>query len=124
MSQLLACQTFDRQTLGFDVSRTVGFEKVGGILTYYAKLDHLVTLELSWRIGVSRDDTRLKNIIEFVEKSFNSFGMLEYKPQPLASRWITYDALRSMNNLKFNVDWINDNKKIPFQRYPPIKKRY
>lgn len=124
MEHLLSCQTYDRQTLGFEVARIVGFEGTSGTLTYYAKLDQLLTLDLSWRMGVSRDDKRLDNIVKFVTKSVTKFGLLLYKPNQVASRWISFDMLRSLRKLKIEDDWFPQNLEVPFQRYPKIKKRY
>ena len=110
--------------MGFEVSRIVGFEGTSGTLTYYAKLDQLLTLDLSWRIGVSNDDRRVQRIVEFLKKSLTQFGLLIYIPNLQASRWITFDCKRSLNNLKFDKEWLPKDLKIPFQRYSKIKKRY
>ena len=123
MEHLLSCQTQDRQTLGFEVSRIMGFEGTSGTLTYYAKLDQLLTLDLSWRVGVSKDDSRIQNILEFVKKSINKFGLLIYIPNIQASRWITFDIKRSLKELKIEKEWITNDMKVPFRRYDkPIKR--
>ena len=124
MEHLLSCQTQDRQVLGFDVSRTVGYEGTTGTLTYYAKLDHLLTLNLSWRIGVSEDDRQLQNLVNFIKKSVNQFGLLKYLPNPLATRWITYDLKKSLQNLRIEEDWEAHDFKIPFQRYSKAPRRF
>jgi hypothetical protein len=125
MEHLLACQTRDRQTLGYEVSRIVGFEATTGILTYYAKIDHLLTLDLSWRIGVSKDDKKLKNIISFLMESVNKFGLLLYLPNHEASRWITFDLKRSIKNLsEEDSNWISEDFEIPFQKYSKINRRF
>ena len=124
MEHLLSCETHERHTVGFEVSRIVGFEGTSGTLTYYAKLDQLLTLDLSWRIGVSKDDRRIIRIVDFLRESLSKFGLLIYIPNPQASRWITFDFKRSLNNLKFDEDWLSKDLKVPFQRYSKIKKRF
>lgn len=124
IEHLLSCQSFDRQCLGFEVARIVGFEGTSGTLTYYAKLDQLLTIDLSWRIGVSSEDKNLKKILDFVKNSINKFGLLLYEPNIIASKWITFDFIRSLKNLQVSDTWFSDNIEIPFQKYSSFKKRY
>ena len=124
MNHLLSCETQDRQTIGFEVSRIVGFERTSGTLTYYAKLDLLLTLDLSWRIGVSKEDRRIASIIHFLKTSITKFELLTYLPNQQASRWITFDFKRSLKYLKIDNEWLDKDFKVPFQRYTNIKKRY
>ncbi|MFW9930224.1 MAG: hypothetical protein ACFFD1_12590 [Candidatus Thorarchaeota archaeon] len=124
MDHLLSCETKDRMTLGFEVARIMGFETIGGTLTYFAKLDQALTLDLCWRIGVSSDDKRLKNILSFIENEMNEFNLIQYFSKPQATRWINFDILRSITNLKMIKEWVSKEPTTPFTRYFRVKKRF
>ncbi|MHA2364136.1 MAG: hypothetical protein ACXAC7_09265 [Candidatus Hodarchaeales archaeon] len=120
---LLGCFSFDKNTLGFEVSRMIGVEYSRGYLTYHAKLDQALILDFCWRIGASLEDKRVAELIKFIQNIQGPYGLWEYK-NPQASRWITFDLLRSLTRIDETNDWISLEPRIPYQRYPKAKKRF
>jgi len=81
-------------------------------------------LDLSWRIGASASDERVAELVKFVEELQGPYGLWEYPSNPEASRWITFDLLRSLTRLDRETDWISMQPRTPFQAYPKKIKRY
>ncbi|NIM16744.1 MAG: hypothetical protein GTO45_32545 [Candidatus Aminicenantes bacterium] len=121
---LLACETRERHHLGFDVARIIGAEESRGFLTFYACFDIAQILDLCWRIGASREDTRVAELVNYVRELQGPYGLWEYQPKPQASRWVTYDILNSLTRIARESDWISLEPRTPFRPYPEKKKRY
>ena len=121
---LLGRETRERHTLGFEVARTIGVEPARGFLTYYARFDLAHVLDLCWRVGAGPNDERISEMMEFVKRLQGPYGLWEYAPHPQASRWITFDLLRSLSRLDETVDWISLEPRTPFQPYPKRERRY
>jgi len=58
--------------------------------------------------------------VGFVSELQGSFGLWEYTARPQASRWVTFDLLRSLLRLKGGEpeEWISLEPRTPFQAYP------
>jgi hypothetical protein len=121
---LLAHEYHHAYTLGFEVARITGAEPVRGFGTYYKRYDMGQMLDLSWRIGASVSDGRVAELVEFVKELQGPYGLWEYSSNPEASRWITFDLLRSLTRLDREIDWISMQPRTPFQAYPKKIKRY
>ncbi|UCG01252.1 MAG: hypothetical protein JSW11_16750 [Candidatus Heimdallarchaeota archaeon] len=121
---LLARETREKHTLGFEVARIIGFEPMSGYFTHFAKFDVAFLLQLCWRIGASIEDERIANLLEFIFDLQGSYGLWEYSPYPPASRWVTFDLLRSLSQIDDTTDWINLEPRTPFKAYPKITKRF
>jgi hypothetical protein len=121
---LLGRENLDRQAFGFEVARVLGAEPVRGLFTYFARFDVALFLDLCWRVGGSLEDERISNLVEFVRNEQGSYGLWEYRPRPHASRWITFDVLRSLANLDEINDWISLEPRTPFQPYPARERRF
>ncbi len=121
---LLGRETKERNTLGFEVARLVGIEPFRGYLTFHALFDPAFILNLCWRIGANSSDERVQDFITFIVANQGHYGLWEYIPAPQASRWITFDLLRSLSNLDRNENWINFEPRTPFQPYPKKPKRF
>ncbi|MHA1933881.1 MAG: hypothetical protein ACW97A_01250 [Candidatus Thorarchaeota archaeon] len=121
---LLARETRDRLNLGFNVARTVGYEQHRGHFTFHAKFDPGLILDLSWRIGASIEDERVADLVDWVINQQGQFGMWEYEPQPKASRWITYDILRSLSSLDSSTDWFTSEIRTQYRSYKKRSKRF
>ena len=121
---LLGRETKERNSLGFEVARLVGIEPFRGYLTFHALFDPALILNLCWRIGANSSDERVQDFITFITANQGPYGLWEYIPAPQASRWITFDLLRSLSNLDENEDWINFEPRTPFQAYPKKPKRF
>lgn len=121
---LLGRETRERQNLGFDVTRLIGVERARGFLTYYARFDLALVLDLCGRVGFGRDDPRVADLVEFVREQQGSYGMWEYIPHPQVSRWVTFDLLRSLSRLDTSGDWVGLEPRTPFQAYARRVRRF
>ncbi len=121
---LLGRETKERHTLGFEVARTIGVEPFQGYFTHYAKFDVAFILNLCWRVEASKDDERVSNIIEFICENQGDYGLWEYTPHPQASRWITFDLLRSLSLIDDSNDWLSLEPRTPFKPYSRKNKRF
>jgi hypothetical protein len=121
---LLGRETRERQSLGYEVARLIGVEPMRGFLTFFARFDLALVLDLCWRVGASLQDLRVAELISCVEAMQGSCGLWEYSPRPQASRWLTYDLLRSLSNIDESGDWLSIEPRTPFQAYPRRSRRY
>lgn len=121
---LLGRETRERQNVGFEVARIVGVEPPSGYITFFAKFDLALILDLCWRVNASIDDSRVAEIVEFIQELQGPYGLWEYIPHPEASRWVTFDLLRSFSRLDSSVDWISLEPRTPFRAYPKKEKRF
>ena len=121
---LLARETREQYTLGYEVSRVVGIEPWRGFLTSFARFDLGLIADLCWRVGACRDDDRVEALVEFLESLQGAYGLWEYAAAPQASRWITFDILRSLWRLEKEGDWVGREPRTPFSAYPARRRRY
>ena len=121
---LLARETRERQALGFEVARLIGAEEARGTLTYFARFDLALILDLCWRVGASSRDERIAGIVQFVRQQQGPYGLWEYTPRAQASRWVTFDLLRSLSRLDGSNRWVSLEPRTPFQAYPRRDRRY
>lgn len=121
---LLGVETRERHNVGFDVARTIGVEPPNGYLTYFAKFDLALLLDLCWRIGADRSDDRVADLIRFLLQIQGMYGLWEYIHRPEASRWITFDILRSLSRIDNSTDWLSLEPRTPFRAYLPRQKRF
>ncbi|MFX0023303.1 MAG: hypothetical protein ACFE9S_13335, partial [Candidatus Hermodarchaeota archaeon] len=110
--------------LGFMIARLIGLESSIGQITFMAKFDISYILNLCWRVGVNTDDERIKELIEFIKSEQGEYGLWEHLKHPQATRWLTFDLLRSLCNINKNVEWISEEPRTPFQAYPKKMKRF
>ena len=120
---LLGRETRERHHIGFDVARTVGAEESTGFITYHARFDLTHILKLCTRIGASVDDPRVQELVDFVLEQRTQYGLWEYT-RPQASRWVTYDLLRTLGDVGVDDDWVGMEPRTPFQPYPKRRKRF
>jgi hypothetical protein len=121
---LLAMETLERQPLGFEVARLIGVEEARGTLTYFARHDLAQALDLCWRVGASSEDERVASMVTFVRQQQGAFGLWEYTPRPQASRWVTFDILRSLSKLDKTVEWVSLEPRTAFRAYGKRPRRY
>jgi hypothetical protein len=115
---LLGRETRERQPLGFEVARTVGAEPVRGFMTFFARFDLALLLDLCWRIGATLEDERVAELAGHVWGLRGNYGLWEYVPRPQASRWVSFDLYRSLSRLDASGDWLSGEPRTPFQPYP------
>jgi hypothetical protein len=121
---LLAHEHHPAHTLGFEVARMIGAVPVRGFGTLYKRYDVGQMLDLSWRMGANTSDERIGEQVKFVKGLQGPYGLWEFHSNPEASRWITFDLLRSLSRLDRETDWISLEPRTPFQAYPKKIKRY
>jgi hypothetical protein len=121
---LLGRETREAHTLGFEIARLIGVERARGFLTYYARYDLALVLDLCWRVGANRADERIDELVSFLQGLQGEYGLWEYKPRPQISRWVTFDLLRSLSRLDEEGDWLSIEPRTPFQAYPKRRRRY
>jgi hypothetical protein len=123
LDHLLGRETRERHTLGFEVARLIGAEPARGFLTYHARFDPGAVLDLCWRIGATTEDPRVADLADFVVEAQGPYGLWEYSPARQASRWVTFDLLRSLTRLDERGDWLALEPRTPFRPYPPRARR-
>jgi hypothetical protein len=121
---LLGTNILEKQSLGFEITRMLGVERARGFISYFARFDIAVILDLCWRIGASRDDKRLNRFISFILEQQGPYGLWENSLHPQTSRWVTFDLFRSLSRLDESGDWISLEPETPFQKYPKMKRRH
>ena len=121
---LLGRETRERHAMGFEVARLLGAEPAHGYITFFARFDLALMLDLCARLDLSLEDERLHSLVEFIDSTRGPYGLWEYSERPQVSRWVTFDLLRSLNRLDHTGGWIGIEPRTPFQPYPTQKKRY
>ena len=121
---LLGRETRERQALGFEVARLLGAEPARGFLTYFARYDLALLLDLCARVEASLEDERVASLIAFMHAERGPFGLWEYLPRPQVSRWLTFDLLHSFSRLNPESDWTGLEPRTPFQAYPRSLRRF
>jgi hypothetical protein len=133
---LLGRETREEHPLGFEVARLIGAEPSHGFITFYARFDLALLLDLCARAGVSGEDARAAELVNFIRGLQGLYGLWEYTPRPQVSRWLTCDLLGSLSQIEKNGDgggdgtgaagekWISLEPRTPFQTYPKKQKRF
>ena len=124
LDHLLAQEVLQSHALGYEVARTIGFERGGGYFTYFARHDPAMLLDLCGKIGASLEDSRVSDLVNFILALQGPYGLWEYPSRPIASRWISFDLLRSLSFIDESGDWVSLSPRTPFQAYPKVDKRY
>lgn len=123
VDHLLARETRDESTFGWEVSRLVGLEPASGRLTFYAIFDLAFVLDLASRCGVSAQDRRVKELVDYLETLRGPFGLWEHPTHPQLSRWLTFDLESSLHRLP-DGDWIGTEEPATFTPYKEVQRRY
>ena len=121
---LLGRETRDAYAFGFETARMLGAEPAAGLISFFARFDAGLLLDLAWRVGADSDDPRIADTIDFALSLQGEYGLWEYQPQPQCSRWVTFETLRSLSRLNRETDWMSSEPRTPFQPYPVKRKRY
>jgi hypothetical protein len=121
---ILGIETKQKYLLGFIISRLIGLEESKGWRTYYPKMDTAHILKLCWKIGASLEDERISELEDFVKAEQNEYGIWDCSLHPQASRWLTFDLLRTLSHLETNIDWFSLEPRTPFQEYPKKEERF
>jgi hypothetical protein len=123
VDHLLARETREPATLGFEVSRLVGFERALGLITFYVTFDQVFLLDLASRCGVSAQDRRVRELVTWLESLRGPYGLWEHPVHPQLSRWLTFDLECSLLRLR-DGDWIGNEEPAAFTPYKKPRPRY
>lgn len=123
VDHLLARETHDEATLGWEVSRLVGLERASGGFTFYVTHDPAFMLDLASRCGVSLEDRRVRDLITHLESLRSPYGMWQHHAHPQLSRWLTFDLECSLRRLA-DGDWIGNEEPATFTPYKRGRRRY
>ena len=123
VDHLLARETRDGATLGWELSRLVDLEPATGRFTFYVTFDHAFLLDLASRCGVSPEDRRVRELVAFLEERRGPYGLWEHPVHPQLSRWLTFDLESSLRRLA-GGDWIGDETPSTFTPYRTGRRRY
>jgi hypothetical protein len=124
LDHLLARETRDRGNLGFNVARYLGFEPFRGALTYHARFDPALVLSLCSQVGAYRSDSRVEGLIQWLVEQQGPYGLWDYEPNPEATRWVTFEILRSLRGIDDGADWFSTKKRTTFRAYPKKGRRF
>ena len=123
VDHLLARETRDPSTMGWEVSRLVGLERASGRFTFYVTFDLAFLLDLASRCGVSPEDRRVRELVTYVESLRSAFGLWEHRAHPQLSRWLTFDIESSLRRLA-GGDWVGNEEPASFTPYKRGRRRY
>jgi hypothetical protein len=123
LDHLLGRETREAYALGHEVARLTGAEAARGFFTYFARFDLALLLDLCGRVGASKEDARLADVLKFVLGLQGEYGLWEYRDRPQVSRWLTFDLVRSLGRLEAG-DWVGLEPSTPFKAYPKRERRY
>ncbi|MGW5363344.1 hypothetical protein [Actinopolymorpha pittospori] len=123
VDHLLARESRDESTLGWELSRLVGLEPAMGQITFYATFDLAFLLDLASRCGVSADDRRVRELVTYLETLRGPYGLWEHHAHPQLSRWLTFDLECSLRRLA-DGDWIGNEEAASFTPYKRGRRRY
>jgi hypothetical protein len=121
---LLGRETRELHAMGSEVSRLLGAEPIHGFITYFARYDLALILELCARIGATQEDERVAELADFILQRRGPYGLWEYTQRPQVSRWLTLNLIRSLAALEPEGKWQSQEPRTPFQAYPKRKKRF
>jgi hypothetical protein len=118
LDHLLGRETREAYAVGCEVARLTGAARPRGFLTYFARFDLALLLDLCARVGISKEDERVADLLAFIGSLQGELGLWEYQDQPQISRWLTFDLARSLAWLDAHGDWMGSEPRTPFRPYP------
>ena len=116
VDHLLARETRDASTLGWEVSRLVGLERAMGQVTFYATFDLAFLLDLASRCGVSPQDRRVHELVDYLEALRGPYGLWQHPTHPQLAGWLSLDLETSLRRLD-DGDWIGNEEPATFTPY-------
>ncbi|WP_371400901.1 hypothetical protein OHA10_23335 [Kribbella sp. NBC_00662] len=120
VDHLLARETRDASTIGWEVSRLVGLERAMGQITFYATFDLAFLLDLASRCDVSPQDRRIHDLVDYLESLRGPYGLWQHSVHPQLSGWLSLDLETSLRRFE-SGDWIGNEEPAgftPYQRGP------
>jgi hypothetical protein len=123
VDHLLARESRDESTLGWEVSRLVGLERAMGQITFYVTFDLAHLLDLASRCGVSPQDRRVRELVAYIETLRGPYGLWQHPAHPQLSGWLSFDLESSLRRL-VDGDWIGNEEPASFTPYRRGRRRY
>jgi len=123
VDHLLARETREESTLGWELSRLVGLERALGQVTFYVTFDLAFVLDLASRCGVAPEDRRVRELVAYLETLRGPYGLWQHYAHPQLSRWLTFDLECSLRRLAAG-DWIGNEEAVTFTPYQRGRRRY
>jgi hypothetical protein len=123
VDHLLARETRDGSTLGWELSRLVGLERAMGRVTFYATFDLALVLDFASRCGVSPGDRRVRGLVAWLETLRGPYGLWQHPAHPQLSRWLTFELECSLRRLE-GGDWTGNEDAVSFTPYRQGRRRY
>ena len=123
VDHLLARETRDASTLGWEVSRLVGLERAMGQVTFYVTHDLAFLLDLASRCGVSPQDRRVHELVDYLETLRGPYGLWQHPTHPQLAGWLSLDVETSLRRLN-DGDWIGNEDPATSTPYPRSSRRY
>jgi hypothetical protein len=122
---LLARETRDEATIGWEVSRLVGLARAGGRFTFYVTFDLAFLLDLASRCGVSAEERRVRELVSYLTSLRGPYGLWQHPAHPQLSRWLTFDLECSLRRLADgDGDWVGNEEPATFTPYQRPRRRY
>jgi hypothetical protein len=121
---VLGRETREAHVFGCEVARLIGAEPARGFFTFYARYDLALVLDLCARVGATRADPRVDDLLAFAQGLRGPYGLWSYAAHPQVARWLTFDVLRSLAHLDADGDWLNLEPRTPFAPYGRRQRRY
>lgn len=123
VDHLLARETRDASTLGWEVSRLVGLEPPMGQVTFYTTFDLAFLIDLASRCGISPQDRRVHDLVEYLQTLRGPYGLWQHPTHPQLSGWLTLDLETSLRRLD-DGDWIGNEEPANFTPHRRGRRRY
>lgn len=123
VDHLLARETRDAATLGWEVSRLVGLEAAMGQVTFYTTHDLAFLLDLTSRCGVSPRDRRVHDLVDYLETLRGPYGLWQHATHPQLAGWLSLDLENSLRRLE-DGDWIGNEEPATFTPYQHGPRRH
>ncbi|WP_316524234.1 hypothetical protein [Kitasatospora brasiliensis] len=111
---LLRRETRDEWALGTEVARLHGRERATGFISLHSRFDLAFVLDLVSRTGVSAQDSRVADLVEFLDGLRGPAGLWEHPRHPDLSRWLTFDLLASLGRLAAD-GWSGEGPRLRFR---------
>lgn len=125
VDHLLARENWDASTLDWEVSRLVGLERAMGQITFYVTFDVGFLLDLASRCGVSPQDRRVRELVEYPETLRGPCGLWQHSTHPQLAGWLSLGLENSLRRLE-DGDWIGNYEPAtftPYRRGAPLLSR-
>ena len=114
---VLGRETREAHVFGCEVARLVGAEPARGFFTFYARYDLALVLDLCARVGATRSDPRVDDLVRFAEGLRGPHGLWDYPTRPQVGRWLTFGVLRALARIDAEGDWLGLEPRTPFAPY-------